>query len=307
MARSLTYESIRSIVKELAPPNSVDPFTSHDMCKIFQGTAYFRGQKQKFHPKQRFVHLYRESPPDFALTYTWDTDFLTEMPVFMSNIKRLVNSNQGSEKFSKKFDDMTFWVDIFFIDQNDTEALIHNLISDSNEIYSAAPHHAVLLAFDTLRRGWCLVEIGYRVYAVLAEFRLDMKDLKRMLSGVATDKKHFSVKYMKEFSESFIVSYRLPQIIFGDSSDLAKDLFPFMTSEILDNMRTTFPQDRDKICEILGHLFGDVAMFDSVIHEFASGAIKIVAEGRHMPVHKHPSFPKHNTPQARFPTRNTEK
>jgi hypothetical protein len=107
-----------------------------------------------------------------------------------------------------------------------------------------------------------------------------MDDLKRLLSGEATDQRHYSVKFMKTFSESFIISHRLPQCIFGNSSYLTKDLFPFMTSEILERMRTSQDKDRDKIFEILTELFGSREAFDSVIHEFATGAIKAIADGR---------------------------
>ena len=222
--------------------------------------------------------MYSESAPDFALTYTWDTDFRKEMPEYFSNIKDIVDSNQGTEKYSKPFENMTFWLDIFFIDQNQ-KAFVDQLISDSNEIYTSALHHTVLLTFDTLRRGWCLVEIGYRAYAIMAEFRLKMGDLKRLLSGKATEKLHYSVKFMRRFPESFIVSHRLPQIIFGTSSDLSKDLFPFVESEILKYMKTSNDHDRPRILEILTELFETEEEFDSVIHDFATGCVQLVAKG----------------------------
>ncbi len=100
-----------------------------------------------------------------------------------------------------------------------------------------------------------------------------------MLSGKAEEKEHYSVKFLKNFSEASIISYRLPQIIFGTSSDLTKDLFPFMASEILHNMKTSNENDRPKIFEILTQLFREQAAFDSVIHEFATGCIELVAKG----------------------------
>jgi hypothetical protein len=265
-------------VDELAPLNQDAPFTSHHMREIFQGTAEYKGKKERFHPNRRFRSEYSESAPDFALTYTWDTDFRKEMPEYFSNIQKVVDSSQGPDKYTKRFEDMTFWLDIFFIDQNDS-ALIDKLISDSSQIYTSASHHCVLLAFDTLRRGWCLVEIGYRAYGIMAEFRLKMKDLQRMLSGKAEEKEHYSVKVLQKVSEASIISHRLPQIIFGTSSDLTKDLFPFMASEILDNMKTSNESDRPRILEILTQLFEEKAAFDSVIHEFATGGIALVAKG----------------------------
>ena len=265
------------IVHELAPINLDEAFTSSRMRGIFRGEIEFRGKYQKFHPKELFKPEYSENAPDAALTYTWDTDFRKEIPEYFSHIKEIVDSDKN---YSKKFQDMTFWIDIFFIDQNGDD-LIDQLIFYSNEIYTTALHHFVLLAFDTLRRGWCLVEVGYRAYAIMAEFRLDLDDLKRMLSGRVTDKEHYSVRYMKKFSESFIVSQRLPQIIFGTSSDLNQDLFSFMGSEILNSMKTSNEKDRPRIFEILTELFGTTDDFDSVIHEFAFGGTQLVAEDRH--------------------------
>jgi hypothetical protein len=261
------------------------------MCKIFQGTTTFKGLNKQFHPKETFGSSYSVAAPDFALTYTWDTDFRKEMPQYFSKIKAMVDENQiGPMKYSKRFKEMTFWIDIFFIDQNakTSETLIDDLIQASNEIYSSAPHHAVFLTFDTLRRGWCLVEIGYRAFAIMNEFRLSMNNLKLLLAGKVTDNQHFSVKSMKWFSEAHIVAHRLPQIIFGDSSYLTKDLFPFMDSEILGNMRTSKKQDEHRIFEILTQLFSSESAFDAVIHEFATGGIEAVAAGHHqmaMPPH----------------------
>ena len=289
MPSSLTYESIQSFVKLFAPDDKEASFSSHNMRAIFQGKAPLDGRFEKFHPKVRYARYYSDSAPDFALTYTWDTDFRKEMPHFFDSIRKMMDADEseGDEKFNKPFSELTFWLDIFFIDQNsNSEELIDTLVSDSNQIYSSATHHAIFLAPDTLRRGWCLVEIGYRAFAVMAEFRLNIDDLKRLLAGnVQSGKKHFSTKSMRERSESYIVSKCLPLIVVGTAASLVKDLFPYISSEILQEMKTSHKPDRQKILEMLTQLFGSQREFDKVVHAFAEGAIKLVSEGRvHLPV-----------------------
>ena len=287
MPRSLSYESIQFFVKLFAPDNKEAPFSSHDMRAIFQGKVPLDGRCEKFHPKDRYHRLYSDSAPDFALTYTWDTDFRKEMPHFFDSIRKMMDADEseGDEKFNKTFSELTFWLDIFFINQN-AEALIDTLVLDSNQIYSSATHHAIFLAPDTLRRGWCLVEIGYRAFAVMSEFRLKIDDLKRLLAGnIKSEKKHFSTKSMRERSESYIVSKSLPCIVVGTATSLVKDLFPYISSEILQDMNTSYPSDRQRILEMLTQLFGSQGEFDKVVHAFAEGAIKLVSEGRvHLPV-----------------------
>ena len=74
----------------------------------------------------------------------------------------------------------------------------------------------------------------------MAEFRLSQDHLKRLLTGKANkDKTHFSTKALKEKSEQFIVTKRLPIILVGNVANLANDLFPFMSSEILGNMKVS--------------------------------------------------------------------
>ena len=115
----------------------------------------------------------------------------------------------------------------------------------------------------------------------MAEFRLKIDDLKRLLTGnIKSGKKHFSTKSMRERSESYIVSKSLPCIVVGTATSLVKDLFPYISSEILQDMNTSYPSDRQRILEMLTQLFGSQGEFDKVVHAFAEGAIKLVSEGR---------------------------
>jgi hypothetical protein len=275
-ARSITYTGIKEIVKLMAPDDSTKPFTSEEMRKIFTGEEPFNGQAEKFHPMERFEQFYSMRPPDFAVTYVWGVDFRKDLPLYLESVKQYVRSEMFVQSgIERSFDEMTFWIDIFFVDQN-SSALITKLVEDCSHIYSRAPHHIMFMSGNILDRGWCLVEICYRVFAVQSEYAIPMANLTDLLSGSV---RSYSMAHSSNISlkqhetETFISNNKLPSLHFiGDIKDGVKP-YTEIKKNILQEMHVFNDAELNLIKDIITTLFRDEATFNRVIRAFARGAV----------------------------------
>ena len=127
--------------------------TSHDLHRIFRGI----NGSAPFHPMQRFSHLYSTKPADVAISYTWNMCLLTELPYFLDAAERKLR-DKGSG------DVLTFFIDIFFIDQN-SESISEVVQDITYHFYGCSRHHLVLLMHNPLARAWILYEIAIRILA----------------------------------------------------------------------------------------------------------------------------------------------
>jgi hypothetical protein len=143
---SITKAGIKGLLNELrnqVSRNSKGKLSSHDLRAFFQ--------KECIHPKERYPAYYSDDAPDVAVTYTWNTCLLAEIPHFLVQIERRVASTE-----------LKYWIDIFFIDQNSKDVKTELIISE--EVYRTSRYHVVLLANCPLQRGWCIYEIAIRAH-----------------------------------------------------------------------------------------------------------------------------------------------
>jgi hypothetical protein len=280
VARSITYAGIMEIVKLMAPADITKPFTSKDLQKILTGAEFFEGKKETFHPMKRFGKFYSMRPPDFAITYVWGMDLRTEFPLYIRSVEKYVLSGDFvHEGKVLRFDEMTFWIDILFVDQNpsgDSSGLIARLIEDCSRIYARTPHHLVFMSDKFLDRGWCLMEICYRAFAVQVEFTLATRNLTNLLSGSVSEfgVDHSSTITLKEHvTETFISKNKLSSLHF--IKDIRNDIKPYVSVDknILKAMHVFEGTEKALIPQIVTILFHDEYTFNRVIRAFATGAL----------------------------------
>jgi hypothetical protein len=282
-AISITYKGIADIVKLMAPSDSNESFTSHDMQKIFQGKALFDGEKKQFHPMRRFEGCYCKRPPDFAVTYVWGMDFRKQLPIYIDSVMRYVKSvgfDHGDTK--REFEDMTFWVDVFFVDQNDSNITV-KLVEDCSLIYSRSPHHVIFMSDTILERGWCLVEICYRTFAVQKEYTLDMVNLTNLLAGYSnsiTVAHSSTVSLRQRVPEEFISVNKLPSLHFIGDMQASLERYDSVSKKIVRDMCVYEDIERVRIGEIINTLFPGDDTFDSVVRAFARGALLQLRKAR---------------------------
>jgi hypothetical protein len=147
--------------------------------------AYF--QREKFHPKERYSHLYSSLPPKLVLTYEWDMSFsdlrgyLNRSNIHKHNSIRKEISFGGAElafdylKYMccfiwcfpsmssppEQIDLCPMWIDILFNDQNAID--IKAELKQADLIYLYAKYHLVIASTSVLVRAWCLFEIMTRL------------------------------------------------------------------------------------------------------------------------------------------------
>ena len=275
-ARSISYAGIKDIVRLMAPYDETLPFTSKDMQKIFKGEEPLNGIRERFHPFHRFGKYYSMRPPDFAVTYVWGVDFRTQLPLYMESVRKYVESDgfvAGGIK--RSFDEMTFWIDVFLVDQNSPEIIV-KLVEDCSHIYSRTPHHVMFMSATILDRGWCLVEICYRAFAVQCEYTLANMNLTNLLSGSVNSfaAGHSSTSSLNQNeTETFISQNKLPSLHFIDNIGTAIKTYADEKRNILQDMHVFNDKEMDLIKAIITTLFRDEATFNRVIRAFARGAV----------------------------------
>ena len=205
--------------------------TSHDLRKFFQ--------KRMIHPKTQYSTYFSDEPPDFVLTYEWNTSFsqiqcffsiecLRQDPQFIVYWRAFCESTtcsaneHNSERILLKwFVVITFWMQFFgwiFSDLitskeiqkariwvdiffNDQNAIdIQQELAEADNQYRNAPLHTVLGTQGLFTRAWCLHELMTRKLA----------GKHSILLGVVGEKG----KHIPKISTSFTAS--LKWLFFGD-------------------------------------------------------------------------------------------
>ena len=154
--------------------------------------AYF--QREGFHPKERYSHLYSPLAPKLVVTYEWSMSF-RELYGYLNsdNIRRnnwtFIEANSAEGSFGdltfafmsamccliwcvrspssppKQIDLCPMWIDILFNDQNAID--IKAELKQAERIYLYARYHLVIATSSVLVRAWCLFEIMTRLKSEL--------------------------------------------------------------------------------------------------------------------------------------------
>jgi hypothetical protein len=164
--QSLTRKGMVRIVGELRKlaiqkGHAGGKLTSHDLCAIFTNSPFVRDTREKyggdlgyiFHPKEKFAEFYSMARPTVIITYTWAGLCLeTDLPKFLDMFEAMFGADPN----------LTFWLDIFFNDQNNP-AGIGEALKIADGLYRSVRFHLVLICNGTLSRGWCNSEISTRL------------------------------------------------------------------------------------------------------------------------------------------------
>ncbi len=117
-----------------------------------------------FHPQEMWPENYSEKIAKCTITYTWLTDLNKDLTALLDEAeRRLVEEERG---------EATWWLDIFFNDQNVDGGGMKVQLAKAERNYRRAECHLVFLRHGTLLRAWCNAEILYRLQ-VLPPCRLD--------------------------------------------------------------------------------------------------------------------------------------
>jgi hypothetical protein len=274
-ARSITYEGIMEIVRFMAPADGDASFTSREMQQMCQGKTVCGGKTEQFHPMHRFEALYVMRPPDFAVTYVWGMDFRKQFPLYIQSVKRYVKSSGFvHDDIKRNFEEMTFWIDIFFVDQN-LSNIIDKLINDCSRVYAQSPHHVIFMSDYILDRGWCLVEICYRAFALQKEYTLSETNLTNLMAGYVnsiTTAHSSTVSLRQNQTETFISENKLPSLHFITDIAGAIEKYSHHESDSLNNMHVFNNDERGLIKNIVTTLF-DEETFNKIVRAFARRAV----------------------------------
>jgi hypothetical protein len=161
-------------MSQLKEPESMD-LQSHHL------RAYF--QRERFHPKERYSHLYSPSAPKLVVTYEWSMPF-SELRGYLNrdNIHKhnrtwsetghifdwlllfmfcLVWCYRPRSSPPEQIDACPMWIDILFNDQNAID--LQAELQQAERIYLYARYHLVIATRSVLTRAWCLFEIMTRL------------------------------------------------------------------------------------------------------------------------------------------------
>jgi hypothetical protein len=178
---------------------------------------------------------------------------------------------------TREFEKMTFWMDIFFVDQNPSASpgLIALLIEDCSHVYAQTPHHAIFMSETILDRSWCLMEICYRVFAVKSEYTLSVIALTELLSGHVGEYISYSSNVTLKLgqTESFISRNKLPSLHFIKDIRGQINNYTLRGKDIKNDMSAYEIKDLEIIGQIVTILFNDDNTFNRVIRAFAAGAM----------------------------------
>ena len=141
--------------------------TSHALQGLFQN-AKTKGADGKatqaypkevvagpFHPQDKWPEFFSTLRPTIIVTYTWAMDLIKDLPAFLDWAERMLQLTDEEKEHA------TWWLDIFFNDQNATE--MGGELAMAKRFYKEARFHVVLLRHGIFSRGWCIAELLYRI------------------------------------------------------------------------------------------------------------------------------------------------
>jgi hypothetical protein len=179
-------------------------------------------------------------------------DLRRDLPKFLSQLYWRLR-RRGHVGSLEEFAGTTFWVDILFNDQNSKDIVLD--LNAAQKIYEEAWLHAVLLMLDPLSRGWCLFEVGVRVWAVAKEFGLDHAATLRLLRGEHTTGEEYTSRSDWAKHPAKAVAARLPLFVAVDGvTDLQAEVFRYANCDAFDGMITSQVADKPQIQARLRHL-----------------------------------------------------
>jgi hypothetical protein len=191
---------------------------------------------------------------------------LSEMPAFLDEFERGAPNNGIL---------LTYWVDIFFNDQNSDN--VPKFLREAEAIYRNSPHHAVLMMNGTLFRGWCVFETATRTNAAMARCRLDHDG---MAALVRAGDPAFS---------------RL--VIHPSLTDAGADVFRD-SDDRFGAMRTFDPRDLAHIQRSILANFGTAAAFNEAMRAYRKAAVEAFVAAHPGAIGVGAAFAVHGDPQA---------
>jgi hypothetical protein len=212
--------------------------SSHDLRALFTGKA----DNVKFHPMDEYPLFYSEQEPNVAITYRWDTNLQHDFPRFLDEFEKACQTRK----------DMAYWIDIFFVDQNQRD--LDSELDKTVEIIRFSEHHAVFMKNHTLFSGWCNLEIAARTKRVMDATRMSPEDIAREV--ISLDDSGFSKLIM------------LPNV-----PDLYEDLFD-MSRDVYDTLVTSDKADRAKLQNKIIDMFGSKDLFNHTMQCYKRAAIE---------------------------------
>jgi hypothetical protein len=225
-----------------------------------------------------FSQFYSCNPPDYAISYPWDLDLRNDMSKFFEACKTEV-------VHTDRFEDVTFWVDICFINQNSENIASELLVSQEN--YRTSMGHFVFLAKRPFARGWILFELAFRLFSIMTELGMTFEEMLGYLTcmvgsdGDATTSmsedtprnKFKSRRTFQEYSLDHVLKISFPQIVICEGiTDLQTDLYDYCGKETFGNMKTHTPEDKKMLQERLELLIGSESKVNQIINQLSMGA-----------------------------------
>ena len=270
--RSVTYAGLLALIATYAPANPAADFTSKDLQDILTARAPHAGERRKFilraEPQNR-PH-FAAARPDIVITYPWGMDLRRDLPLFLTHLYRRLRRG-GRVASWEEFVGKTLWLDILFNDQNSKDIVLD--LNAAQRIFEEAWLHVVLLMLDPLSRGWCLFELGVRVWAVAKEFGLDHAATLRLLRGAhaADPEEEYTSRSDWAKHPAAAVAARLPLFVAVDGvTDLQAEVFRYAGGDAFGGMATSHAADRPEIQKRLALLLESAERFNAVVSALAT-------------------------------------
>ena len=171
--RSVTRSNLEALIRDSAAlllrGGFTGPVTSHAVQGLFQNAkrkdadgrvleAYPSDVvAEPFHPQTRWPGRFSGRLPSITVTYAWAMDLVRELPAFLDEAERMLRLTDEEKQRA------TWWLDIFFNDQNLRPEQMPNVLGKAKLCYLRAENHMVMLKGGIFGRCWCLMELIYRI------------------------------------------------------------------------------------------------------------------------------------------------
>jgi hypothetical protein len=265
----VTYGGLLSVIAAFAPASAAEDFSSRHLQEILTGRAPHQGRSRQFLLRgepQLWQHFSREAP-DIVITYPWGMDLRRDLPRYLKRLYRLLR-RRGLVASWREFASKTLWLDILFNDQNSKD-IVRDL-NAAQRIYEEAWLHAVLLMRDPLSRGWCLFEVGVRVWAVAKEFGLDHPATLRLLTDAHAAGEEYTSRSDWRKYPADAVAARLPVFVAVEGvTDLQAEVLRYVECDSFGGMATSTAADRPEIQQRLVLLMESAEKFNAAVAALA--------------------------------------
>jgi hypothetical protein len=285
----VTYAGLLALISAYAPQDPASDFTSKHLQDILTATAPHAGECRKFllraEPQNR--HHYATSKPDIAITYPWGMDLRRDLPRYLRQLYWRLRW-RGRVASWEEFVGKTFWIDILFNDQNSKDIVLD--LNAAQKIYEEAWLHAVFVMLDPLSRGWCLFEIGVRVWAVAKEFGLEHAATLRLLLATHAAAEEYTSRSDWATHTAEAVATRLPLFVAMDGlTKMEAEVFRYVEFDAFSGMATSLEADKAEIQKRLALLLESAERFNAVIAALATREQDHYKGGKN-PIHAPPHF-----------------